>query len=145
MMNRFQLAVLFICLGILFTACSKQDQAMPITKKNLNKYFKAADESVQNFMAEEKANETVKMNDAQKAEFLTKILVKPIEEMGYSYDKTIAAAAQMIISKDYPSDDLEFQLALSKLLEVPGQRKLFFYEHKLISEETRNLLILAQF
>lgn len=143
MLNHIRLCCLCIGVGMLFTACSKQDEAMPLTKKSLHEYFQAADKAGRSFTAEEK--ETGKNNDAVRLELLKKVLVKPIENRGYSYDRTIRAAAQMVINKQYPPDDLEFQLALSKLLQVPGQRKLYFYEHKLISEETRNLLILANF
>ena len=136
-----RIIVMLLITGFAFTGCTKSDSPMPLTKENIIKYLKAMAEAG-NGMSAKEADEAQK-NEAVRAEAMKKMLVQPLEKMGYNYDKTIGAAARKIVDRDYPVGDSEFQMALIGLLQVPGQMKDFLLKYNIITAETKDLLVKA--
>ena len=138
-MNKFvRLIVLFgVCLS-LSCGCSKPDKPMPLTKENLTQYLRNTQAVTKR--TDPKEYETAKGDPNKQKMVFYKFYVKPMETMGYSYDKTISDMAGKFLAKTLLTTDPAFSMELSDLLTFAKDTREAAYQLGFISVDTKGLL-----
>ena len=96
-----------------FAGSKKSDEPMPFTESNVKKYIETTTEISKNLTAieQEELNRAIAEQkrgqnyETKGVELVKRVLVQPLEKMGYSYDKTLNAGARKVINKEYTSKE----------------------------------------
>lgn len=124
--------VLIFMVLLLISACTKSEP-MPVTKENILRYLKKVEKAVESITAKE-AGQAKGGDEKKQAEIVRKMFVKPIEDMGYNYDKTVNLIATKLIDKDYSATDFEMQGLMVGFMQFVPRKSNF------ISQETKAVL-----
>lgn len=143
--KRIRKAATFILMAALAVGCAKsapisltKSEPMPLTKENILAYMQSMNQHGQGITVKEA--EEAKGDEKKQAEVIRKMLVAPMEEMGYSYDATIRAAATKIVEKDYSATDYEMLSMLSTFMMMPAKMADKLVQFNIILPETRDVL-----
>lgn len=129
--------VALICMLTAFAVsagCSKSGSAMPAEKDILGKYL---NQTAKNVSAE--SNKNTGNDEMAQRKFVTDAIVKPMEELGYSYDKTINNFAKQLLARNMPND-LELVTNINDILIFANQVKELSLKNGQITIETKGLL-----
>lgn len=135
--KRIRTAATFILMAALAVGCAKSEP-MPLSKENILAYMESMNQHGQGITVKEA--EEAKGDEKKQAEVMRRMLVEPMEEMGYSYDATIRAAATKIVEKDYSAADYEMLSMLTTFLMMPAKMADKLVQFHILSPETRDVL-----
>jgi hypothetical protein len=127
----------------MLAGCGFKDEPMPLTKANIDKYMERVNRAAakmqekQAEVGEEKFLADEKMRD----EFVRIVLVVPMNDTGYSYDKTINAIARRFLNTDLPPMGWEQYSMLFSVIKPAVQVRQTLLNNRHISPETSDMLI----
>lgn len=135
---RLMKAVALICMLTAFavsSGCSKSGSAMPAEKDILVKYL---NQTAKNVSAE--SNKNTGNDEMTQRKFVTDAIVKPMEDLGYNYDKSINNFAKKLLAKDVPANDPELVTNINDVLIFANEVKELSLKNGQITKETKGLL-----
>jgi hypothetical protein len=121
----------------LLSACSKADGEMPLTRENLLSYRTKLVESQNAITSADR--EKSKSSVEGSVRLFKATFVKPMEELGYSYDKTVHAYAETVASGKLPQDP-ETKAQTEGMVMMAKSTGDFAVKNGLISGETKRVL-----
>ena len=127
-----------VALLALMLACSKSDQPMPLTKENIQSYRDKLVES-QNALTT-KDREKARNSAEGEAELFSRTFVKPMEDLGYNYDKTIRLYAGSIVEGKIPARDPETKTMAEGLVLMAKMTEDVALKNGFITDETKKML-----
>lgn len=133
-----KVAVLSWICALLLSGCGKSGKAMPLTKENLTEYQHKVEAAVKSTTPRE--FKECGRDPLQQKKVIYLCIVEPIEQMGYSYDKTIADLAGKVLAKDLGRPDQATAVMLGKMLRFAGGAREMEYQLGFISGDTKLLL-----
>lgn len=127
-----------IALFALLAACGKPDRAMPLTREHVLHYKEKLVESQNSITAKDR--EKARTSPEWTARLFAKTFVAPLEEMGYSYDKTIHSFAEKLIEGKMPAGDREVTGLAEGVIVMAKSTEDFAAKNGFISGDTKKLL-----
>ncbi len=130
-----------VVLGVIlafFPGCSKQQKAMPITQKNVAEYMQGVDKAVKGINPSEYA--ATKGDEAKHKEMFYRTFIKPMNDLGYDYDKTIHAIAEKVLKREIPATDVQMTRLIGDMIVLGRFTKDGAFKHGYITKETKELL-----
>jgi hypothetical protein len=122
----------------LMLACSKPEQPMPLTKENIVSYRNKLVDSQNALTAKDRENASKSPEGA--ADLFSRTFVKPMEDMGYSYDKTIRLYAHDIVDGKIPVGDPDVKTLAEGVVLMAKMTGDVALKNGFITEETKKLL-----
>lgn len=117
------------------SGCSKHDGAMPLEKDIVVKYLNKTAKNIS-----DESNKNTSNDEMAQRKFVTDAMVKPMEELGYNYDKTINNFAKKVLARDMPVNDSELVTNINDILIFANEVKGLSLKNGQITKETKGLL-----
>lgn len=134
-LNRMLILLLVLsCIG--FTGC-KGGREMPATSENIMNYLNKVDLAQKSVTPAE--DEKAKTDEKASEQLIAKVLVTPMTEMGFDYDKTINSYARKVLEKNLPGDPRVQQMMI-QTLEIANGVKEIIVKNGYITNDTKVLL-----
>ncbi len=129
------------CIVLLFAllaACAKSDRAMPPTRENIQQYKNKLIESQNDITTKDR--ERARTSPEGAARLFRKTFVEPMEELGFSYDKTVNSFAERIVDGKLPKGDPELKTQVEGIIVMAKSTGDFAVKNGFISGSTKKLL-----
>ncbi len=120
------------------SGCSKSEKAMPITRENVTSYMQRVDSAVKG--ATQAEYMAARTDTAKQKELFYRSFVKPMNDMGYGYDRTIYAMTSKVLKKEMPVTDGQMAPLVGDMVVLARFTKEAAFKYGFISTDTKALL-----
>jgi len=127
-----------LCLVAAAGGCGKSDKVMPITKDNINSYRNKLVQSRDKMTVKDR-EEAKKSREGSKKLF-AQTFVEPLEELGFSYDKTVKATAEKMVEGKMADVDPETRQQAQGLVLMAKSTSDFAVQNGFIALDTKKVL-----
>lgn len=118
--------------------CGKKEAPMPLTSENVATYERNIEVAVKGINPKDLAD--VKGDQEKKKRVMYLCFIKPLEQMGYSYDKTIGDLAGKLLTKNLVTPDSATTMKVSDMLTFAKNSRETELKFGFISQDTKQQL-----